>query len=169
MDTKFNKYDIIQLDETDIKRVADFIKQNPELWAERGRHDDSITIAITYKNIKICSTNEWFCDTLKKISTRKNSVVIIYPDKIISAECFCKFGQGKTEWGVSQTTGNPELDEILTEVSFFFPLFSEYSFSWLIDKQSNGSESYDEYGDDYERIRCEIMQYEEDMREKYLS
>lgn len=169
MDTKFNKYDIIQLDETDIKRIADFIKQNPDLWTTKGRHADSITIAITYKNIKICSTNKWFNDTLKKISTRINSVLVIYPDKIISAECLCKFGQGKTEFSLSQTTGNPELDEILTEVSFFFPLFSEYSFSWLIDKKSDGSESYDEYGDDYERIRLEIIQLEDDMRKKYLS
>ena len=60
------EFDIIQLDETDIKRITDFIKQNPELWTTLGRHADSITLALTYKDIKICSTNEWFKDTLKK-------------------------------------------------------------------------------------------------------
>ena len=168
MDYKFNKYDIIQLDETDVKKVADFIKQNPELWTTLGRHDDSITLALTYKNIKVCSTNIWFTDTLKEITTRKNSVVIIYPDKIISAECFCRFGKGKTEFGVSHTTGDTELDTILSEMSFMFPLFEECNFSWLIDKQSDGSEAYYEYGDEYERIRMEIIQYENDMQKKYL-
>ncbi|MDE6539590.1 MAG: hypothetical protein K2K66_05320 [Ruminococcus sp.] len=159
------EFDIIQLDETDIKRVADFIKQNPA----EGRYIDSITLALTYKDIKICSTYEWFReDRLKKITTRKNYVVIIYPDKIISAECFCRFGKCIPEYGVSQTTGNPELDTIISEASCIFSLYEEDIFAWLIDKQSDGSESYYEYGDDYERIRCEIIQYEEDMRKKYL-
>ncbi|MCM1314930.1 MAG: hypothetical protein NC205_02155 [Prevotella sp.] len=69
---------------------------------------------------------------------------------------------------MSQTTGNPELDTILSEASRIFSLYEEDIFAWLIDKQSDGSESYYEYGDDYEKIRCEIMQYEDDMREKYL-
>ena len=168
MDYKFNKYDIIQLDETDVKRVADFIKQNPELWTTLGRHADSITLALTYKDIKICSTNEWFKDTLKKIHTRKNSFVILYPDKIISEECFHSVGQGISEYVVSQSTGNAELDMVLSEVAYIFSLYEEDNFAWLIDKQSDGSESYYEYGDDYERIRCEIIQYEEDMRKKYL-
>lgn len=161
------EFDIIQLDETDIKRVADLIKQNPELWTTGGRHADSITLALTYKDIKICSTNKWFEDTLKKTKTRKSSVVIICSDKIISAECFYRWGQS-TSYGVSQTTGNPELDAVLSEASRIFPLYEEDIFAWLIDKQSDGSESYYEYGDDYERIRCEIMQYEYDMRKKYL-
>ena len=66
------EFDIIQLDEKDVKRVADFIKQNPELCTTFGRRADSITLALTYKDIRICSTNEWFReDKLKKNNNKK--------------------------------------------------------------------------------------------------
>ena len=153
MDFEYNKYEIILLDETDLKRLSEYLKENPKLWDKEYGHYHCMTRAIQYKNYKICCTQ-------KKV---RYTAVILTPDDIIQTECYYK---NMNDCGIIESTGSEELDQIMKEVSFFFPLYSDYCDAWIIaDVYHIEAEEFEE---PYEEALVKLKEYELDMVKKYM-
>ncbi len=152
-----NNYEIIQLDENEVDRLMNFVKENP---LEKFCRIDSITLAVQYEDMKICSLQVSHIDTRTEYS-----VAVIMSDKILPAKCFAERTNGKK--GVCESTGNVKIDNILNDVCFFFHIFEETTFTSIIAKYSDGSEDWEEYGEKYEEMCSQIMDFEYKMRKKY--
>lgn len=150
-------YELIQLDENEVDRLMNFIKENP---LKKFASIDSITLAVKYEDMKICSLQ------ISSIFGRTEyTVAVIMPDRIIPAKCFSELKSGKR--GLCESTGNAEIDNILNDVCRMFHLFEEDTFAEIISKYSDGSEEWEEYGEKYEEMRSQIMDFEYKMRKKY--
>lgn len=163
LDYKYNKFDIIQLDESDIERLAGYMKENE---IKLRKYEGCVSIALEYNNIKFVNV-----DYIPRGAAEKSpsKYIALFPDRIIHADCWTGKGDdGYMTGGISGTAGDALLDELFAQAAYYTPIYEETTFAWLIEKQSDGSEGFMEYGDDYERIRCEIIDYEQSMKKKYF-
>lgn len=163
LDWKYNRFGITQLEESEIKRLVSCMEKN---GVKCSQYNKSITIALTYKDIK------FVCLSYSPRGVKAPSPQIcagIFLDRIIFADCFSGKGENGliTGW-IAETTGNPELDELFSQVAFYSPLWEEDIFAWLVDTISDSENCYP-YEDEFEELRCEIMEYEYEMQKKYLT
>lgn len=164
LDYKYNKFDMVQLEESEIRRLIDFMKENEIKFY---KYDGSLTIALEYSGIKFVCVYYSAQGAVKK---SPSEFIALMPEKIVSASCWS--GPGEDHYltgGICETTGDKELDELFAQAAYYAPLYEETSFGWLIEKQSDGSDKYDEYEEEYERLRSEIIEYEQSMQKKYLT
>lgn len=163
LDFNYQRLGITQLDENDIKRLISCMEEN---GIQCSKYNKSITIALTYKNIK------FVCLSYDPGGIKRPSPQIcaaIFPDKIIFANCFSdRSEKGYLIGQIAESTGNAELDELFSQVAFYSPLWEEDIFAWLIDVMSDGEALYP-YEDNFEELRCNIMEYEWEMQKKYLT
>ncbi len=168
-------FEIIQLEEADVKRLTDFIKENPDkTWIsclKSQNYLDGITIALQCLDAKVCCINKdyntIYDGSVKVGTTVENTYVLLLPDKILCGNSFSTIGQGKRE--VSKSTGDEKYDNVIASCMYYPPIYEEDSFAALIEKQSDGSEDYYPYGEKFEELRSAIIIYEQEMRKKYLS
>lgn len=149
------KYSIKLLDEAEIQVLSQYIKERPYLWdtVRCGYH--CLTAAVVFEDYMFSCTqwNKNFC------------TIIIWNNGKIIDTAKCRFKNG-ADYGIIGTTGNAEIDEMITEISIFCPFYSEECFYWLVhDYLKIDGEEYD---DEYEEGRCKIINYEREMVNKYL-
>lgn len=163
LDEEYQKFTITRLEESEVERLGEFLHENPQLWGNNG----CLTIALEYEGMKILCTKY----EPRGVKGRSPSVAaVMLEDRIVCAECFCERGEDRLmHGGVSVGTGDGEIDGLLRQASYYFPLYEENFFSWIIEDASDGSEAYDEYGEEYERIREEIIRTEQEMQKKYVA
>ncbi len=150
------KYSIKLLHEAEIVILSQYIKEHPYLWDTVRCHYHCLTFAVTYEDYMFSCTQE----------SGKFSTIIIWKNGKIIETAKCRFKNG-ADYGIIGTTGNAEIDEMITEISIFCPFISEECFYWLVhDYLKIESEEYD---DEYEEGRCKIIDYEKEMVNKYLA
>lgn len=163
LDWQYNRFGIIQLDESEVKRLVSCME---EKGIKCSKYNNSITIALTYENIK------FVCLSYDPMGVRAPSPQIcaaIFPDKIIFADCFSGIGADKLRAGwIVESTGDKELDELFSQMAYYSPLYEEDNFAWLIDTISDGEALYP-YEDKFEELRCKVIEYEWEMQKKYLT
>ncbi|MBE6875554.1 MAG: hypothetical protein E7496_02320 [Ruminococcus sp.] len=157
-DTEFK---IVQLSESDVDCVVKFFEKQKDFRSPL-LSIDSITLALQYENILICSVKKYFLN-----NTLYCEIVIITPDSLLTAKTFSEIRTGKR--GICESSGDSRIDEILSDAVICLPLYEETTFAWFISQACG--ESYDnewqEYGEKYENLRLKLIHYEFDMREKY--
>ncbi|MDE6788722.1 MAG: hypothetical protein K2J47_05305 [Ruminococcus sp.] len=163
LDWKYNRFGITQLEESEVKRLVSCMEKN---GVKCSQYSKSITIALTYKDIK------FVCISYDPRGIKAPSPQIcagIFPDQIIFADCFSDIDENHLHIGrIARTTGDKELDKLFSQMAFHSPLWEEDIFAWLIDTISDSENCYP-YEDEFEELRCEIMEYEYEMQKKYLT
>ena len=163
LDWQYNRFGITQLDENEVKRLVSCME---EKGIKCSKYNKSITIALTYENIK------FVCLSYNPLGAEKHSPQIcaaIFPDKIIFANCFSGKNADHLRVGwIAETTGDKELDELFSQMSYYPPLYEEDNFAWLVDTMSDSENCYP-YEDEFEELRCKIIEYEIEMQQKYLT
>ncbi|MBR1529057.1 MAG: hypothetical protein IJ642_07125 [Oscillospiraceae bacterium] len=154
-------FEIVQLSESDVDRVVKFFEKQKD-FRNPILSTDSITLALKYENILICSVKKYFSN-----HTSYCEMVIIMPDSLLTAKTFSEISTGKR--GICESTGDSRIDEILSEAVICLPLYEETTFAWFISQtcgESNDKE-WQEHGEKYEKLRLELIHYEFAMRKKY--
>ncbi|MDE7098730.1 MAG: hypothetical protein K2O60_06255 [Ruminococcus sp.] len=158
LDSQYNRFGITQLEESEIHRLVTAMEENN---IKCSKYNPCITIALTYENIKFVCPNYG--------PTRFENCAAIFPDKIIFADCFSDKDENQYHIGrISGTTGDTELDELFSQAAYHFSLWEEDNFAWLVDTLSDSENCYP-YEDEFEKLRCEVIEYEYKMQEKYLT
>lgn len=158
------QFGITQLDESEIRRLVTAMEEN---GVKCSNHNKSITIALTYENIKFVCLS-YYPHGAKEPSPQICAAV--FPDKVIFADCFSHYTDknGYHKSTIDGSTGNPELDELFSQMAFYSPLWEENIFAWLVDIISDGEALYP-YDDEFEELRSKIIEYEWEMQKKYLT
>lgn len=158
------QFGITQLDESEIRRLVTAMEENGIKCSKYGK---SITIALTYENIKFVCLS-YYPKGVKEPSPQICAAV--FPDKVIFADCFSHYTDknGYHKSTIDGSTGNPELDELFSQMAFYSPLWEENIFAWLVDIISDGEALYP-YEDEFEELRSKIIEYEWEMQKKYLT
>lgn len=164
IDEEYNRFGIAQLDENEVRRLVSCMEENN---IKCSKYNNSITIALTYKDIKFVCLSY---DPRGVPEPSPQICAAVFPDKIIFADCFSHYTDknGYHESRIDGSTGNPELDELFSKMAFYSPLWSEYSFAWLVDTLSDSENCYP-YEEEFEELRCKIIEYELEMQKKYLT
>ncbi len=154
-------FEIVQLSESDVERVVKFFEKQKG-FRSAILSVDSITLALKYENILICSVEKYFSD-----NTSYCEIVIIMPDSLLTAKTFSEIRTGKR--GICKSSGDSRIDEILSDAVICLPLYEETTFAWFISQACDEScdNEWQEHGEKYENLRLKLIHYEFDMREKY--
>lgn len=150
------KYSIRLLDEAEIQLLSKYIKEHPYLWDTVRCNYHSLTTVLECEDYMFSCT-QW--------CSRFSTIIIWKNGKIIDT-AKCRFKNG-ADYGIIGTTGNAELDEMITEISIFCPFWSESCWYWLVHEFYKVDA--EEYDDEYEETRSKIIDYEAKMVNMYLS
>ena len=152
-------FELIQLNESEVDCLVKFFAEQNGF--DRTAKTDSITLALKHGDIRICSVQ------IHHLEPVIHDVVVMTPDKMIKTQGFSNIRKGQS--GICESTGDTKIDEIVSQAVRMFHLFEEDMFAWFISEHSGGStdEKWQEYGEEYEKMRSDIIKYEGKMREKY--